>query len=609
MTNFMAHYTTHFAGFIKQGLAMVVSLKISHRYLHVMICLMMNMIVLPLAFAQSEPVQKDIIADPDTKRRIVTGEVLGFKALSGAHVWRAIPYGATTAGDNRWRAPRPAPMLNGVHDGTRFAERCPQIATPFNEIENVEYGTLVGSEDCLKLDIYAPSSAVPNNRENPLPVMVWIHGGANVSGSSEIYDGSKLAQAENVILVEVQYRLGPLGYFSNGLLRESALDPLDKAANFGTLDLIAALKWVQDNVAAFGGNKNNVTIFGQSAGGHNVVTLLASPLAKDLFHRAIIQSGSFDSVSILEAEGKTGDRVNPSDEIVNSLIGAKALGGHIAQSLRAISIDDLFKAYDNGSGSLDLPTIIQDGVTIPKTPLRDVFASAENFNAVPIMTGINRDEMKLYQVFDDRLTKKRFGQFFVARNSKFYDLASDYTSRVWRIRSVDMPAMLMAAGDFDNVYAYRFDWDDGGSFLFTNTGKMLGAAHGMEIPFVFNHYKLFGAADKIIFKKKSLESRTVLSQAMGRYWATFARDGRPQGAGLPSWPPYKDGNFLVLDSVRNKKKEGGIYLKNSADSLERLTNDLRDDQRLNDKQRCQIARGIVAWLPSLETIIQSTGCS
>ena len=245
------------------------------------------------------------------------GELIGFTAENGAHIWRGVPYGEDTSGKNRWRAPRPAPVWDGVREATAFAPVCPQIATPFTPIEGFVLGELEGSEDCLAMDIYAPSDAVGRS----LPVMVWIHGGSNVSGASQMYIGDRLAANEDVIVISVQYRLGPLGWFSHQALRDSADTFEDTSANFGTLDLIASLKWVRDNITAFGGDPDRVTIFGESAGGHNVATLLGSPLAEGLFHQAIIQSGSFDSVSVSDAEGQSGSLTNASRDV------AKRLGG------------------------------------------------------------------------------------------------------------------------------------------------------------------------------------------------------------------------------------------------------------------------------------------
>lgn len=531
--------------------------------------------------------------DIATTTVVAQGELIGFVAANGSHVWRGVPFAADTSGQNRWRAPRPAPGWNGVREAVEFAHVCPQIATAFTPIKSFTNGELEGSEDCLAMDIYAPVDA----KEKSLPVMVWIHGGSNVSGASQLYVGENLAKNENVIVMSVQYRLGPLGWFSHPALQEGAELPEDGSGNYGTLDLIAALQWAKDNAAAFGGDPDNVTIFGESAGGHNVVTLLASPLAEDLFHRAIIQSGGFDSVSIDEAQGISGTQPNPSLDVT------KRLGG--ADKFHTASLAQVFEAYElDGGGFMDLPRIIEDGVVLPVSPMRDAFSSVESFNAVPIMSGVNRDEMKLFNLFNDRLTEVKFGRFYVAKDQGFYDAAAEYSSRVWRVRSVDRPLAMMAEAGHDDVYAYRFDWDEGGKILWMDLSKMLGAAHSLEIPFVLNRFKLLGDADSIMFKDKTFETRDVLSRSMGAYWAAFARSGQPDSEDMPSWPTY-NGNASVM--YFDSTNDAGIRVEDGADSFDKIVEDLKKDTRLDPAQRCEIAESLGQSVSSLKTALVNIG--
>jgi len=525
------------------------------------------------------------IPEPDALVTAITteGEVQGFKAQNGVHVWRGVKYAADTSGENRWRAPRPAPKWDGVRNAVAFAPVCPQIATPFTPIASFTNGELEGSEDCLAFDIYVP----PNAEGKSLPVMVWIHGGSNVSGASQLYVGENLAANEDVIVMSIQYRLGPLGWFSHPALVESAKTPEDASANFGTLDLIAGLKWVRDNAAAFGGNPDNVTIFGESAGAHNVTTLMASPLATGLFHRAIMQSGSFDSVTIAEAQGLEGSQPNPSLKVTQRLGGA--------DKFHTASLKEVFDAYElDDGGFMDLPRIIMDGVVLPETTLRETFASTENYNSVPLIAGINRDEMKLFNLFDDRLTKTKFGQFIVARDQGVYDAASEYGSRNWRRRSVDSPLAMMVAAGHNDVFAYQFDWDEGGKALWTDMSKVLGAAHGVEIPFVFNRYKILGDADKIMFQKKTFKTRDTLSRSMGAYWAAFARDGIPAADKSPRWPGYGlEESYMIFDSTN----DGGIRVGQGAQTSAQIVTDLKSDTRVNAEMRCAIVESLIEWMP------------
>lgn len=539
------------------------------------------------------------IADETTLRSTALGDVVGFVTADGAHAWRKIPFAAPPTGELRWRAPRPAEAWTSVREGTEFAERCRQMSNRLNEGEGIEPGVLLGSEDCLYLNIYAP----PDAANKSLPVMVWIHGGGNVWGRASNYDGSRLAVNEDVIIVTVQYRVGPFGFFSHPLLRADAETPEDAAANFALLDLIASLKWVDENIGAFGGDADNVTIFGESAGGHNVAMLLASPLAEGLFHRAILQSGSFDSVTRNEAEA--------ADDLVNaSQVIASRLGVTDAESLRAVADEALFDAYKESSFDfVDMPTVIEDGVSLPDYPLRDAFASTDSFNAVPIISGTNRDEMKFFNFARPDLVKRKLFLFPAPRDPEYYDAMNDYLALVWRIRSVDQPAAMMAAAGHDAVYGYRFDWDESGKLFLSDFSKLVGAGHAVEIPFIFNRFEFFGKRyDKVFFPPDTKESRENLSRAMGAYWASFARDGAPQADGKPAWPEWSedDGSILVFDSVN----DGGVAVLNETETIDSLIASLKSDPRLNDEQRCMVADEIATWLKALGARINNAlGCA
>ena len=545
------------------------------------------------ACAASEPeIELAREAADITASSVAQGQLIGFVADNGSHVWRGVPYGADTSGKNRWRAPRPPAAWDGAREAIKFAPACPQIATPFTPIASWTNGTLEGSEDCLVFDIYAPPNAKEQAAKGKsLPVMMWIHGGSNVSGASQLYVGENLAKNENVIVMSVQYRLGPLGWFSHPDLVASAETPEDASANFGTLDLIAGLKWIQENAESFGGNPDNVTIFGESAGGQNVATLLASPLAEGLFHRAILQSGGFDSTTISDARGETGELPNTSDVITENLGGSG--------NFHTATTQEIFDAFElDAGGFMENPRILQDGIVLPETPLRGLFTSKDNFNAVPIISGVNRDEMKLFYLFNDRLTKTKFGKFIVAKDQDLYDAASDYASRVWRIRAVDRPLKMMTAAGHEDVYAYRFDWDEGGKILWMDLSKILGAAHSVEIPFVLNRFKLLGEADPVMFKDKTLATRNVLSRSMGTYWANFARTGQPNGNGLPAWPAYgHQASVMYLDSTN----DGGIRAEAGEDNFAKIITELKADPRVDQAEKCEIAQSIIDWVPKLQT--------
>ncbi|PWE18059.1 carboxylesterase [Marinicauda salina] len=521
--------------------------------------------------------------DPDetTARTIAQGDLVGFRSDNGAQVWRGVAFAAPPVGDLRWRAPRPAPAFEGRLEALESPERCAQMTIPLDQGEGVEAGQLVGSEDCLYLDVYAPADAAPGD---DLPVMVWIHGGGNTWGYAAQYDGAQLAEDQDVVVVAVQYRLGPLGWFANDALRADAATPRDAAANFALLDQIAALEWVRDNIDVFGGDAERVTIFGESAGGHNVYGLLASPLADGLFHRAIVQSGLTHSVPIDEAM-----------ETTQARLGTAFDAAPTAADLRAMELEALFAAYEPAAdGRYELPTMIADGVTLPPGGIEGALASSGP-NA-PVITGTNRDETRLFNLLDERYARSWFGVLYTARDRDFYDVVADYQSRVWRIRAVDRPATTMLEAGHSEVWAYRFDWDEGGRVLFMDLGFLLGAAHGVDIPFVFNHFDFFGRLDSALFNRGNAEGRAALAGAMGDYWAEFARTGEPGRGGDPArpvWTRWQAGGLLMrFDSPDDG---GPAEIIDGTDDLSRLAADLAVDERLEESERCAVAAAVAEW--------------
>lgn len=533
-------------------------------------------------FPRAAPPAPPPAAAEETERQVAQGALVGFRAANGAHAWRGIPYAAAPIGDLRWRAPRPAPPWEGVHQALAIPERCPQIANRFDEQDGVEPGAILGSEDCLTLDVYAPADA----SGKALPVMVWIHGGGNVWGRSSQFDGSHLAAQQDVIVVTVQYRLGPFGWFAHPALRRSAETAQDQAASFAILDLVAALRWVGENAAVFGGDPANVTLFGESAGGRNVAGLLVSPPAEGLFHRAIIQSGGFESTPLAVAEGRAGNEGN------NAAAVAETLGAEDAEALRAVPAETVLRAYEGPGVFFRLPQLIEDGVALPDEPMLARFGRPDGFHRVPVITGTNRDETKLFLAGDPELVTHRLWLFPQARDQRFYDAVNSYLSRLWRIRAVDQPAARMRAAGHEAVFSYRFDWDDGGAMLWTDTQQLIGAAHAIELPFLFNDFSQFGAQSDTLFIAETEAERERLSRAMGAYWAGFARSGVPEAPGAPAWPSYGgEARFLRLDA----QSDGGVEPLKGAEDVHRLMGDLKGDPALSPAERCRVLAALVDW--------------
>lgn len=551
-------------------------------------------------------------ADPVTRRSPAAGDVVGGVGRYGAHAWLGIPFAAPPVGPLRWRAPQPMARWDGVREALRPGAACVQAASEFGGTDDAAPGAPTGSEDCLTLSIWAPQytpERVPSG-DARLPVMVWIHGGGNTVGTASFYDGGNLAATHGMIVVAVQYRVGPFGWLRHDALRADAADDVERSGNFGTLDLIRALAWVRDNIAAFGGNPDEVTIFGESAGGQNVFTLLLSPQARGLFQRAIVQSGGVWAMTPAEAED-VADAPNPghaqsSNEIVLRLLqkdgtatdraSAKAKlaamePAALAAWMRAKPAYELLVAYDRPpSGLIDMPRVFRDGVVLPDGDFLQHLARPDGWNRVPVMVGTNRDESKLFMFPDPARIRYVLGILprFVDETS--YQASAEYLSRMWKVNGADEPADAMTRAE-PGVFVYRFDWDEEPSVLGADLSKMLGAAHALEIPFVFGHWDL-GRAGSRLFTSANEPGRQALSRAMMSYWAQFARAGSPGrgvGGDLPEWTAWNatTPSYLVLDTPDG----GGIHMVQAKETKRRVVQDLSADPRLVPiRSRCRVMR-------------------
>jgi para-nitrobenzyl esterase len=415
-------------------------------------------------------------AHPGTRRRIAAGELVGSCEPDGTFAWRGIRYAAAPAGDLRWRAPQPVTPWSGVVEALEHGPMAPQYAGLLAPVSARQHGTVVGNEDCLTLNVFAPGEA-PTARHRP--VMVWIHGGANAVGTSATYDVARnYAAHDGIVVVTLNYRLGVLGWFCHpALIEADQATPEERSGNFGTLDLIAALRWVRKNIAAFGGDPDCVTIFGESAGAQNVLTLLASPLAAGLFHRAIAQSPVIDTFDVREATelnnsplesfrtssreiaarlwvaaGREAD-VDAADSSLQRMPAAE-----VAAFLRSLSPVQLLGAFKAGTAGMYLtPRPIRDGIVLPKQPLPDLFRSGA-WNRVPVILGSNRDEYRAFIADKPEHAWLLPGKLPVLRNRAEY--LSESGLKLWRAIHVDEPADALLASGHSEVWTYRFDWDE-----------------------------------------------------------------------------------------------------------------------------------------------------
>lgn len=572
-------------------------------------------IALLMSACAEPPPEAPRTVDPESLRTTPSGEVVGFVGEYGSHVWLGIPFAAPPAGEQRWRAPRPAPAWSDTREALEHGAPCPQYASVFGGVEG---DGVVGSEDCLYLNVYAPRlapGAVPSDADR-MPVMVWIHGGGNVIGHGGLYDGGNLAARHGVVVVTVNYRLGPLGWFRHAALRPPGTSADDRSGNYGTLDLIRALEWVRDHVAAFGGDPGNVTIFGESAGGTDVFTLLLSPRAAGLFHRAIAQSGGLGLRTPAEAE-HFADDAEPgaafsSNEVLARLLVARGdapdraaareriaamTPDEIARRLRNTSPSDLFAVYGTevDEGPIDVPTLFADGAVLPEGDPVERFAAGD-WNRVPVMAGTNRDESKLFMFFDPRHVR-RFWVFARLRDAERYQATAEHMSAMWKATGADVTAAAMRSVQED-VYVYRFDWDEQPSVLGADLSVMLGAAHGLEIPFVFGHFE-FGRSGGVMFTDDNGPGRQELAARMMSYWTRFAVAGDP-GRGhsgeLPLWSAWDPApgapKFMVLDTDAG----GGLAMSPQAVTEASVLAGVDRDPRLESRRaRCWVYRELARF--------------
>jgi para-nitrobenzyl esterase len=456
-----------------------------------------------------------------------------------------------------------------------------------------------GSEDCLYLDIKAPKS----KSKNLLPVMFWIHGGGNTSGLKDIYDFTKMVKKHNVVVVTINYRLGPFGWFTHPSI-QSLQESDDKSSNFGTLDIIAALEWVQSNISLFGGNPDNITIFGESAGGHNVLSLLASKKAKGLFHKAISQSGYTTSISTKQAykqDKSSSTSEHTSWKIVNKVLEKAELPPQkdlsnleIRKILKDLDARDFFINYSDRPSYQEIPLLTADGIVIPVDGLKEALSNRNNVNIVPTIAGSNKDEVKLWLAsakYFVGLEYSFFGSLLGVPRVKLkdeaaFELFNSYRSRAWKIRGVDNPLRSLAIAGNNDLYAYRYDWDDHRKWPVANFKKLIGAAHATEIPLLAGNNKLVGDYGFLIYPNGP--SKSFLSKNMMNFWTNFAKTGKPGiSSNKQEWVKYNglnevDSNFMILDNRKNLKMD------NDQNSFKSLVNDLYNEKDINDLEKCVV---------------------
>jgi para-nitrobenzyl esterase len=459
---------------------------------------------------------------------------------SGVYAYKGIPYAAPPVGALRWRDPLPPDCWPDVRDASSFGSRCPQLSD----------GAVVGDEDCLTLNVWTPDPTAANGS---MPVMLFIHGGGNVQGSasdtlrdgSYLYDGAVLARNGGAVVVTINYRLGVFGFLAHPAL--STEPGQTNHGNYGLADQIAALTWVQQNVAAFGGDPARVLIFGESGGARDVCALVASPRAAGLFSRALMESETCDAAPLARHEA--------AGETLAQTAGC-ADAADVPGCLRALPAQALVAALPvNVADSLNSlsplpygPTV--DGLLLPDVPLNVIRSGGAN--PVPLIVGSNADEMSLFaprtvsagqyesmvrRAFP-RLADKVLAQYpidaYPSGRAAWVALTSDALF-ICPARGI---ARAAAAGLQAPVYRYLFTHTLSGA-----AGQALGAFHGLELRWVFGGITAGG------YRPTAAEQ--ALSDAIIGYWSRFAATGDPNGAGAVVWPAYDPAtdSYLGLDET------------------------------------------------------------
>jgi para-nitrobenzyl esterase len=495
--------------------------------------------------------------------KIESGELKG--AISNGVVsFKGIPFAAPPLGDLRWRAPQPVKPWTGVRAATAFGPDCLQVPFP-SDAAPLSAGL---NEDCLYVNVWAPVE----RGAKKLPVMVWIYGGGFVNGgtSPSIYDGTHFAE-RGVMLVSFNYRVGRFGFFAHPAL--SAETPKETHGNYGYMDQIAALKWVKRNIEAFGGDASNVTIFGESAGGGSVLTLLTSPLSQGLFHKAIVQSGGGrDYLMGPRHLNKTSPQGPPSAEEIGvnfaKSVGIDGTDAKALAALRAQPADKVVAGLNMATMGMAATTYsgpMIDGEIVRESPQLALLSG--RWAKVPVMTGANSADIGFPRAKTMDELFAQFGTDAEKANAAYNSEKIDNVFLVgWKIAADQMmvePARFVAravAASGVTAYEYRF------SYVAEYQRAMFkGALHATEIPYIF---KTAAAAHPGKITAKDEE----LSDKANAYWVNFAKTGDPSGAGLVKWPAYKADTDLIMDFTNDGPVAGADSWKARLDLTEALAN-------------------------------------
>ncbi len=505
--------------------------------------------------------------DPTTSVVVdtVQGEVRGFPDEMDTVAWLGIPFASPPVGPLRWRPPAEPGSRSEPLEASHFPSPCPQFEQRDDDGDGEKELYPIGNEDCLYLNAWHPGVS-----REVLPIMVWIHGGSNTTGATDnpLYHGARLAARANVLLFTIQYRLNLFGFLYHEALFNG--DPANDSGNYATLDIIRALEWIRDNGEAFGGDPTRVTVFGESAGGVNTWSMLMSPLADGLFHRVIVESGCFSSRTTEEARAH-------AEELIEIMVVAEGLTSEEDAAAWLEAQGTAWIAdYLYGKSEEDIMTLFVEAGGFPTTPFkptRDGFVFSDGaeqdlidgrFHHVPTIIGANRDEEKLFYADLANMSELEYNVYMRAlfgddvpliealypRDA--YDPPTPYNQFTDILDLVFEPLcseyMSWLISPYQPTWLYHFRYDN----LVPPYDYIFGAAHGFELPFVFDH------DDGALYKEDDADTRDQLAGTFAAYWGCMARFGNPNcdapATSVPEWQQISQENReafrrIVLDDT------------------------------------------------------------
>ena len=506
------------------------------------------------------------------------GAVLG-TSTNTCNVWYSIPYAAAPVGDLRWSAPVEPPSWTSTLDCSKLGNKAIQSGTDYATGKT----TISGSEDCLNLDVYAPANA------KNLPVLVYIHGGNNQTGSSTEIDGTQITVDENCIYVSLNYRLGILGF--NAL---PAFQTEDGATgNYAMLDIAKALDWVKANISEFGGDPNNITVSGFSAGGRDVMAMLISPVFKDKFDKAIVYSGGMTVADEDASAQRIAEAVAPlvvEDGLFPDTASASAWllseDPAVVSYMKGVDASRLCQLMSNAGIRMSVfPHLYADDVVIPS----EGFATSE-YNSVPVLMLTGETEFSLFSAFDSYFNNPEIASLDKATQDAAKSYAIEYGSDMYRIFNAQCSAEQMYGKYKDNIYICQVKY---GSTDSATRIPTMGSFHGIFVPMLTDNHSYGSFAD---FSGAGYQN---MANTFDKYLSNFLLSGNPNGEGLEKWTPWSNTNpvSLVLDADDSKAI---VSLEDTSSSYKQIIGQMENDPIISDDVKELINKNVLngRWFSS-----------